>query len=209
MWCTEVAAIDSHGEMKRMHSKKKLAKIVVGLVIVAVLGLAYYYTEGTKDSVENLALVALSQPLSQEQRSALTARLNAYAPDDGRSPVSLVVYTLPGGGSDEAQLQEMMERMNGGQPNLYMLDLTVYERIKDQVTLEPLAARYPGDGAVWSGNFYLLEGTPFLKDSGLENIPGCGIAMQMSDSYAATKDAKAREYYRYQQEILDRVALEK
>ncbi len=172
---------------RRLRGKQKLALLVVGLIIIGILTLAYYDSEGRKAQAMNSVAVAVSTPLTESQLQALQEQLNRYDPDDGRVPVTLTVYVL-----EEPGLSEKIQAARNALDGL--------------VPLEPLDQRYPGDPAVTNGVYYRLDEKLFMEASGLKDLSSCYLALQRSDTYAVTKDAQTQYYYAYQSELLDHIA---
>ena len=190
---------------RRLRGKQKLALLVVGLIIIGILTLAYYDSEGRKAQAMNSVAVAVSTPLTESQLQALQEQLNRYDPDDGRVPVTLTVYVLEEPGLSE-KIQAAADAMNAGFPNLYFMDEAARNALDGLVPLEPLDQRYPGDPAVTNGVYYRLDEKLFMEASGLKDLSSCYLALQRSDTYAVTKDAQTQSYYAYQSELLDHIA---
>ena len=60
---------------RRLRGKQKLALLVVGLIIIGILTLAYYDSEGRKAQAMNSVAVAVSTPLTESQIQALQEQL--------------------------------------------------------------------------------------------------------------------------------------
>ena len=194
-------------QAKRLHSRKKLAAFVVGLVIVAVLAVAYYYTEGTKQEMKNAVVLAVGAKVSAAEQVALSARLTAYAPPDGRGEVSVELYCFPPGYADPQgeQLLSLIDRMNEGAPGLYLLDQQIYELLGDRVQFRDLSADYAERGGFSGKHLISPVSLPFWQQPTLEKLPACYLAIQREDAYGVTKDAQTQLYYRYQLELLDNI----
>lgn len=197
-----MTALDAH---RRLNGKRKLAILVVALVVISILALAFYDSESGKAEATNAIAVAVTAPLTDAQQQALVEQFTRYAPDDNRAPVTLTVYVLDGSDAAEKAAKAAAD-MNAGFPNLYLMDEGAREALGSLSQLQPLAERYPGDPAVKDGYYYALSGKRFLRAAGLENLPECYLALQRSDTYAVTKDAQTQSYYAYQSELLDNIA---
>lgn len=190
---------------RRLRGKQKLALLVVGIIVICILMLAYYDSEGRKAQALNSVAVAVSMPLTGPQIQALQEQFNRYDPEDGRVPVTLTVYVLEEPGLSE-KIRSAADAMNAGFPNLYFMDEKARDYLDGLVPLEPLEQRYPGDPAVTNGIYYALDKKQFMDFPALKELPSCYLAIQRSDTYAVTKDAQTQYYYAYQSELLDHIA---
>ena len=64
----------------RVVHKRRLGIFVVALIVVVLLALAYFFSEGTDDG-KLTVVAAVRGYLSVEQKDALTMQLTGYAPD--------------------------------------------------------------------------------------------------------------------------------
>lgn len=191
----------------RLQSKKKLGAIVVALVVVAVLALAYYYTEGTNHDVHNQMVLAVCTEVTLEQQGVLAARLSDYVPPDDRPAMEVRVFSFAPDYADPQgeQLLELIDVMNAGDPNLYLLDDKIYALIGDRVALRDLSVRYPGNAALVGTQRYAPQGQPFAQNTLLQTLTDCCFSIQKEDSHAVTKDAQTQQYYDYQLALLDNI----
>lgn len=190
-------------QLKRFSSKKKLGTVVVALIVLLVMGVAYYYTEGTNNQVDNVIAAVTRAPLTEFQKEKLAGSLAVYAPRDNREDISVLLYTLPDPADKEA-LDALAVQLDQAQTNLFLLDSESRGALGPLLDLEPMGSHYPA--ARLEGAFYLLDGTVFASFPGLELPDGVGIALRSAHSYQATRDAQAREYYQYQSGILANIA---
>lgn len=192
-------------------SKKRLGIFVVALIVIVLLGIGYFYTEGTQGST-NTVLVAVRGYLSVEQKDALTAQLDGYAPTEGL-PVTLRVLEFPAASGAEMPSAELSQKMgelssamDTGEMNLLLLDRFVFDLLGDERLFEDLAARYPTDAAVSGKYLYTVAGTSFGTANGLQDMPELYLALRNGQSASVNKNAKTLKYYAIQSELLDNIA---
>ncbi|MGI5966203.1 MULTISPECIES: hypothetical protein [Anaerotruncus] len=193
----------------KIRGKRHLGMIVVGIVLLVLLGLGYYYTAGP-DTTGNVVLVAVRGYLSVEQKDALTSQFLGYAPDDADGGINLKVYEFPAAhgqpGETSKLFGELQNEIKNGTADLILLDRYVYDMLGDERLFEDLSALYPGDPAL-SGNFlYGVNGKPFAKASGLEELPELYLALRSGKLNIVNKNAQNLEKHAYQLEILNNIA---
>lgn len=188
---------------RRLHGRRLLAIPVILLILVVILIVSLYESEGKKAEKANTVAVLVRETLTQSQQDEITMRLTQYAPQDNRAPITLKVYLLQGADFDQ-KLAQTASELSEGFPNLYLVEDSLRGELAQRVALEPLDEKYSGNAAVRDRAFYAMEGTPFWE--GAPELPAFYLALQKADTYAVTKDTQTQSYYLYQSQLLDNIA---
>ena len=193
----------------RVVHKRRLGIFVVALIVVVLLALAYFFSEGTDDG-KLTVVAAVRGYLSVEQKDALTMQLTGYAPDieEGGAPVTLVTYEFPatGGGDTAKMLGELSGALSEGDADLVLLDSYVYDLLGNDTLFEDLSARYPDDPAVVGRYRYAISGKPFANAEGLEELPTLYFVLRSAESSAVNRNAQTLDDYDVRRHLLDNVA---
>lgn len=190
---------------RRSASRRHMGAFVVGLMVVVLLGVGYYYTSGQKTEAD-VVTVAVRGSLSVEQKDGLSRQLSGYAPEDGEG-VALSLYEFPadGGGETPQMLEDLLETLDFGPSDLLIADSYVYDLLDGGAQFEDLSLRYPGDPAVKERYCYAVNGKPFANAVGLEKLPELYLALRSSESDIVAKNAQTLERYDYERELLDNI----
>ena len=193
----------------RVVHKRRLGIFVVALIVVVLLALAYFFSEGTDDG-KLTVVAAVRGYLSVEQKDALTMQLTGYAPviEEGGAPVTLVTYEFPatGGGDTAKMLGELSGALSEGDADLVLLDSYVYDLLGNDTLFEDLSARYPDDPAVVGRYRYAISGKPFANAEGLEELPTLYFVLRSAESSAVNRNAQTLDDYDVRRRLLDNVA---
>lgn len=191
----------------RLRNKRKLGILVVGVVVIALLGIACYYTVDGEDEPEQVT-VAVRGYLSVEQKEALTRQLVAYAPEQSKD-LTLFVLEFPASANAEQTsrlLGELISQIQTGSSNLYLVDANVYGMIGNDTLFEDLSVKYPNDPAVTERYRYAIKEKPFANASGLENLPELYFLLRSSQSSIVNRNAQTLDRFQKQSELLDNIA---
>ena len=194
----------------RKQQKRRMGIFVVAVVMAALVGLAYAYTAGSDQSTVTVA-VALEGNLSKEQLQALSQRLTSYAGGwRERTQVELYPFPTPQEDPDGAlagrQLTQLLEQLESGPADLYLLDGAVWELVGGQDLFQDLSELFPEDPALLDGYRYALGGKPFLQAEGLEALEGLTASLRSQESPAVNRTAATVASYQLQEALLEAIA---
>ena len=194
----------------RMLHKRRMGIFVVGLIVLALMALAYAYTAGSDQSTATVT-VALQGNLSKEQLQALSQQLTGYTGGmREQTQVRLIAFPDPEKDEDGAlagrQLIKLLREVESGPSDLYLLDGAVWELVDNEALFQDVSERYPDDPALVDGYRYALAGKPFLQAQGLEGLEGLTASLRARDCPAVNHNAATVASYHIQEELLDAIA---
>ncbi|MEM1484801.1 hypothetical protein V6615_07945 [Oscillospiraceae bacterium PP1C4] len=201
----EVTLMDKE---KRAISKKRMGAFVVGMIVIVLLALGYYYSEG-QETGANTVIVAVRGYLSVEQKEALAEQFTSYAPQANELPVSLQVFEFPAAnnGENSSDTSKMFLRLKDeiqtGQSDLLLLDSYVFDMLGDERLFEDLSVKYPNDPAVSGKYLYAIAGKPFASTAGLKDLPEVYLALRNAQSGIVNKNSQTLEKHSFYAKLLD------
>lgn len=192
-----------------MVHKRRLGIFVVALIVVVLLALAYFFSEGTDDG-KLTVVAAVRGYLSVEQKDALTMAADRLRPryrGGGRAGDAGDLRVPGHGGGDTAKmLGELSGALSEGDADLVLLDSYVYDLLGNDTLFEDLSARYPDDPAVVGRYRYAISGKPFANAEGLEELPTLYFVLRSAESSAVNRNAQTLDDYDVRRRLLDNVA---
>ena len=206
----EEAVTDYPNEQTRQQSKRSLRTIVIAVVLIALLGIAYYYNYSASGTNLGSVLVAVRGYLSEEQRATLQTHLQEFSPEEDVE-ISLEIYEFPMEGSSSNNeeisrlLSKILGKMEGGECALLLLDQSVFNMIGDERLFENLADRYPGNLALQGEYLYNLAGNPFAQVPEMKDMPDLYLALRNSLAGSGAQTPATTKRYEFQSQLLDRV----
>ena len=201
--------MDDNRLMRKLQ-KRRMGIFVVGVVVLAMVGLAYAYTAGSDQSAATVA-VALRGNLSKEQLQALSGQLTYYS-GGRREQTKVVLFPFPDpkedadGARTGQQLTKLLAEVESGLSDLYLMDQAVWELVGNEALFQELREQYPGDPALVDGYRYALAGKPFLQAQGLEELAGLTASLRIQDCPAVNRTAATVASYQIQEELLAAIA---